>query len=64
MTVWIGRDELGRLSDRALNGLQKLLFRALTCPQIDPADSLAIRTTLAAIEAELDRRNNKPFPAP
>jgi len=60
MTGWIGRDELGRLSDQALYGLQKLLFRALTCPQIDPADLPAIRAILAAIEAELDRRNLLP----
>jgi|GEM_PF-5246046 len=58
MNGWIGRDELRRLSDHALYGLQKLLFRALTCPQIDPADLPAIRAALAAIGAELAWRNH------
>ncbi|OKL42915.1 hypothetical protein A3843_16285 [Pseudovibrio exalbescens] len=64
MNGWIRRDELRRLSDQALYGLQKLLFRALTCPQIDPADLPAIRATLAAIEAELNWRSQIPSPAP
>ena len=57
MNGWIGRDELGRLSDQALYGLQKLLFRALSCPQANPADLSAIRATLTAIEAELECRS-------
>ncbi|MEO9900836.1 MAG: hypothetical protein ABJH45_23015 [Paracoccaceae bacterium] len=63
MNGWIGRDELRRLSDQALYGLQKLLFRALTCPGIDPADLAAIRATLVAIEAELGWRSQIPSPA-
>jgi len=65
MNGWIGLDELRRLSDQELYGLQRLLFRALTCPQTDPSDLHAIRATLAAIEAELNWRLSQiPSPTP
>lgn len=63
MRGWIGQDALRRLRDQELYGLRSLLFRALTCPQIDPADLPSIRATLAAIEAELARRSRAPSPA-
>lgn len=64
MNGWIGRDELKRLRDHELFGLQKLLYRALTYPNTEAVDLPAIRATLAAIEAELGWRCHAPSPAP
>ncbi|WP_420412213.1 hypothetical protein [Roseibium sp.] len=53
----IGTNALQRLRDYELIGLQKLLFRALNCPETRGSELPAIRATLAVIEAELARRS-------
>ncbi len=64
MIGWIEPNTLVRLRDNELYGLQKLYFRALSCPDTDPADLPAIRATLCAIENELGRRRQFSIPAP
>ena len=63
MTALIGIEALTRLRDQELYGLQKLFFRALTCPKTDPVGLPAIRAMLTAIETELHRRSYHPAPA-
>lgn len=64
MIGWIEPNTLLRMRDNELYGLQKLYFRALSCPDTNPAELPVLRATLNAIESELGKRRQFSIPSP